>query len=152
MKRLLSILLIAVSAFLAISCTSNAPQGEKIPYERADNYFFSNDAPDSENPIICRTQEELEQYFGYAAVMGEGGQPTKIDFSKQIALGIVLPVTNHETEIRPTDLLLDGEVLTLHYKIDAAEQDLSFTIRPMILLIIDKEYADKATSITIKQD
>ena len=145
-------LLTICSLLMMHSCTTKSDITDSVPYQLADNYFFRNDAPDTTNPIICNTLEEFEQYYGYAAVMGKNGQPTPIDFNKHTTIGIVLPVTNHETYIHPTDLLLDNACLTLHFKLQTDEQELSFSLRPMILLIVDKENVAKAKSFEIQQD
>lgn len=142
----------AISTLLVLSCTSNSMSIDSVPYEMADHYFYRNDAPQTDNPIVCKTLEEFEQYFGYAAIMGKGGQPTPIDFSKQFTMAIVLPVTNHDTEIHPTDLQLNGDTLTLHYTIQMEEEEMTFSMCPMVLLIVNKEYGDKAVSFQIQED
>ena len=152
MKQYISFFVALILTLLLSSCTSSSLSVDAVPYEIADHYFYRNDAPQTDNPIVCKTLEEFEQYYGYAAVMGKGGQPTPIDFSKQFTMAIVLPITNHTTEIHPTDLQLNDGILTLHYTVQTEKEEMTSSMCPMILLILDKKYEDKAVSFQIQQD
>ena len=76
----------------------------------AKNYFFSNNAslPAS---LKVTNEHEFNHYFGMAAVMGKGGEPTKIDFKKQFVIAKVLPETNISTDIQPLSLVQKGNTL-----------------------------------------
>lgn len=133
---------LAVIALTAVAClTSCATQrdGGSIPYKEARNYFFRNDVTIPTNPV-CTTQEEFGKLYGAAAFMGKDGMPTRIDFSKQFVIGIVLPETSDETTIIPGKLTRNGDTLTMEYSVKIGEKNRSFTIQPMMLLVVDNKY------------
>lgn len=74
-----------------------------------------------------------------AAFMGKDGQPTNIDFDKQFVLAIVLPVTDVATEIIPAKVEVKGNQLFYTYEVKAGEQ-LSFSIQPVSIIILDKQF------------
>lgn len=114
----------------------------RVPYTLARNYYRRNDIEDV-LPLKITSQEQLDQFFGMAAVMGRGGEPTKIDFDKSFAIPILLPETDLETEI-----IIDGlyhsrpDALTLSYSVVQGEEHRSYTIAPFSLLIVDGIYRD----------
>ena len=128
---------------LALAAISFAACGQKkeIPFEVAHNYFVRNDAPEPV-PAKITTQEEFEACFGMAAFMGKDGQVTPIDFSKQFVLTVILPVTETETEILPQRVEVKGDTLFYTYEVQTGEP-LTYSIRPMSVIILDNRYADK---------
>lgn len=131
-----------------VACTANkATSAEKsvvsseVPFTVADHYFFNKGQDIPVNPKI--TSEELfKQLFGMATVMGENGKPTKIDFSKQFVLAVVLPVTDIDTEITPVKVEEKGDTLFYHYDVKTGEKQ-SFSIQPLSIIILDKKYENK---------
>ena len=77
-----------------------------------------------------------------AAVMGKNGTPTPIDFKKQFAIAIVLPVTNVETKITMGRLEANEDNLTLYYQVTRGKS-LSHSMQPMSLIFVDKKYEKK---------
>ncbi len=143
--------------FAAIACTNQTTENSfnstdpqeniattkalnAIPFIEAENYFFKNDQEIPSSPKIT-TQEEFEQLFGMAALMGDDGKPTDIDFEKQFVLAVVLPPTDIETDIDPESVELKGDSLVYTYEVEIGEK-LSYTIQPMSIIILDKKYAD----------
>ena len=131
-----------------VACTANkATSAEKsvvsseVPFTVAEHYFFNKGQDIPVNPKI--TSEELfKQLFGMATVMGENGKPTKIDFSKQFVLAVVLPVTDINTEINPVKVEEKGDTLFYHYDVKTGEKQ-SFSIQPLSIIILDKKYENK---------
>ncbi len=131
-----------------VACTTNkATSAEKsvvsseVPFTVAEHYFFNKGQDIPVNPKI--TSEELfKQLFGMATVMGENGKPTKIDFSKQFVLAVVLPVTDINTEITPIKVEEKGDTLFYHYDLKTGERQ-SFSIQPLSIIILDKKYENK---------
>lgn len=117
-------------------------QQQTVAYDRADHYFFNNDAEVPRNPMVT-SRQDFERLYGMAAVMGRGGQPTPIDFTRQFVIGIVLPLTNRHTEIVPGPLVQRGDTLTLHYRVKVAGREMSSTMRPMELIIVDRSHRAK---------
>lgn len=135
-----SILMLFAAAML-VAC--NTPKD--VPFIEAHNYFVRNDAP-LPAPQKITSQEEFERYFGMAAFMGKDGQPTAIDFGKQFVLPIVLPVTDVETEIVPTQLQCQGDTLFYTYEVRLGEA-IRYRIQPLSIIVVDKQYEDKILSI-----
>ncbi len=139
MKRHLTVICAAVALLVTSCATMQKNEGKSVKFKEANHYFFRNDATVPTNPLVT-TQEEFDKLYGMAAVMGKDGLPTTIDFSKQFAIGIVLPVTNDDTEITPEKLLSNGDTLTLHYSTKVNAHNMSWQMRPMSLIIVDKKH------------
>ncbi len=147
------LLVIAVLSF--VSCTKNTKKEEmntqkqnlnstnQIPYTVAQRYFVNKtfDKSQLQNPKI-ETQEKFDQLFGMATVMGEGGTPTNIDFSKQFVIAVVDDITDSQTEILPISLTQNEAFLDFTYKIKKG-QKLSYKMRASLILIVDKKYDQK---------
>ncbi len=114
----------------------------RVPYTQASNYYKRNDIEDV-LPTKITSQEQLNQFFGMAAFMGRGGEPTKIDFGKSFVIPVIVPETNLETEI-----IINGiyhsrpDALTLSYSVIQGEEPQTYTIAPFSLLIVDNIYRD----------
>lgn len=113
-----------------------------MPYVVADHYFFRNDAQIPADARIA-TQEQFDSLFGMAPVMGNGGLPTAIDFSRQFVIAVVKPVTQYDTTLRPLLLKDDGRTLTLGYKAEVGGK-MSYSIQPCMILVVDRKY-DRGT-------
>lgn len=124
------------AAVLLSMCTD----GQTVSFTEARNYFFRNDAPMPASLKIT-SQEEFDRYFGMAATMGDGGQPTPIDFSCQFVIAKVLPATNVWLEITDVSLYETGAgELHLRYRVSRG-QEMSYTAQPFLILIVDAKYA-----------
>lgn len=124
------------------ACNSKPIEAE---YTVAKNYFFKNGQEIPENKKITQ-EEEFYKLFGMATTMGENGKPTAIDFSKQFVIAVVLPVTNRDTEIIPDKVLVNGDKLLFYYNIKTREK-LSYSIQPVSIIILDKQYEDKTVTL-----
>lgn len=134
------LMLLLAAGMLTASCATG---NRAVSYSEARNYFFRNDAKQPTKLLIICSQAELEQYFGEAAFMGKGGEPTKIDFSKQFVVAKVLPVTNHSTNIslRRIERSSDNH-LTLVWHIAVNDTPQSYSMQPMKLVVLDKKYEE----------
>lgn len=129
------------SLLMLVGCTTNKPSKanvENVPFEVAKNYFFKNNQAIPVSPKIT-TAETFDQLFGMAAFMGKDGQPTAIDFDKQFVLAIVLPETDIMTEIIPQKVEAKDNQLFYSFEVKTGEQQ-SFTIQPISIIIIDKQF------------
>lgn len=127
---------------LLVSCGTHKNTGtgvRNVEFEMARNYYFNSDAMVPANPIVT-TRKQFERLYGAAAVMGKDGNPTTIDFKHQFVIGIVLPLTNDETEIVPTRLTTDGKRLVLYYDVSIGARNMSSTMRPMAIVLVDRGY------------
>jgi len=135
--RKIRILALALVAAALSSCGLTSPRS--IPYTVAKHYFFNADAEVPDSPVVT-DREAFDALYGEGAVMSKDGKPTEIDFTKQFTVGIVLPETDDYTTIVPGELVKEGGRLTLHYTLEYGEKDMSWTMRPMALIIVDKKH------------
>ena len=132
------LMFLLASGLLTASCATG---NRVVNYSEAHNYFFCNDAKQPADLLIIRSQAELEQYFGEAAFMGKGGEPSKIDFSKHFVVAKVLPVTNHSTHILLRRIKRSGDkCLILVWHIAVNDTSLAYSMQPMKLVVLDKKY------------
>ena len=111
-----------------------------IPFFEAKNYFVKNTYKNKKVATLkVTTQEEFDKVFGPAAVMGENGKPTQIDFSKQYALAVIAPITDKQTSVTANSLTYRDTEIVLDYKITEGERQ-SFTIQPFLLIVVDREH------------
>ena len=115
----------------------------RVPFELAKGYFLRNDVEVEDFPTQITSQAQLDQFFGMAAVMGENGKPTVIDFDKNFVIPVVYPETDQETSLVVERFWHTGATeLTLSVGAIRGEEHRSFTIRPIQLLIVDNYYRD----------
>ena len=131
------------AAFVLVACDP-MPKHEEVPYTKLERYFFKNNAEIPTNPKID-TREQFDSLFGMATVMGPNGRPTEVDFTKQFVIAVVLPVTNQATELDDERLvywkdLLNSTNLEFHYSIDRDEDTLSWSMQPILLIAVDRQY------------
>ena len=136
---------IALAAMLFAACG----QKKDVPFEVAHNYFVRNDVTEPV-PAKIAAQGEFERYFGMAAFMGKKGQPTPIDFETLFAIAVVLPETNHSTELQSESLIDDGQKLTFTYRADVSEKENSWTQVPVLLIFVDRQYERESVELQEK--
>ena len=114
----------------------------EVPFQEAENYFIKNNIKKIVSPII-RSQKVFEKIFGEAPVMGKNGEPTKINFKKQFVLVADKPETSYSTEMKCVSLKKNkvGN-LVFTYEIKIGEKQ-TYTIRPFLLIVVDKKYMGK---------
>ena len=110
-----------------------------MPYKVANGYFVRNDVKKLPNGKISK-QKDFEASFGMAAVMGNDGRPTEIDFNNQYVIAVSKPVTDRFTELEPVSLKGDGDGgLVFVYRTKAGQQ-LSYSMQPSLVVVVDKKY------------
>ena len=119
-----------------------------VPFTEAHNYFVRNDAP-RPIPTKITTQDTFERIFGMAAVMGKDGLPTSIDFERQFVIAIVLPETNHTTEIQVERVTNEAEGLAVTARVEVSEAENTWTQVPMQLLIVDRAFERDSVFVTL---
>lgn len=162
MKNILIYTALGINSLL-ISCQNNTPEPQndnvdslnistvtttennnssEISYTIAENYFVKNTVKTIDNPLF-ETKEAFEAVFGMAPVMGKGGQPTEIDFSKQFVIALATPVIDTMCKIEPMSLQKnDAGEIVLRYKIKMGEK-ISYQIRASLILVVDKANVGK---------
>lgn len=131
-------LLIFFAAALSFICCQSETV---VPFFVARNYFVRSDADVPENVKIT-DQATFEGVFGMAAFMGRDGQPTSIDWDKEFVIAVVKPVTDFETVMEPLSLIRKGESLVLSYSLLSGREEMSYTIRPFFIIVVDKQWED----------
>ena len=91
-----------------VDAVSSATTAVDVPYKVANGYFVRNDVKKLPNGKISK-QKDFEASFGMAAVMGNDGRPTEIDFNNQYVIAVSKPVTDRFTELEPVSLKGDGD-------------------------------------------
>ena len=143
MKRLLTFLLLVCGL---LGCK----QDKAVPFELARNYFVRNDVALADVPDRITSQEQLLDFFGMAAVMGVDGMPTAIDFDQSFVIPVVRPETDHVTEIVIDALTATSpSKLTVTGRVDVDPEVQSYTMRPFVLLIVDKAYKENEIVLDI---
>lgn len=144
-----------IISFLLISCNSNQKadnnqqnesvikseindDSKEIPFSIAEHYFVKNNY-DKTGVLKITTQEEFDEIFGAAAVMGKDGLPTKIDFSSSYIIAVIGETSNKEPKIKINDLKQKGDSLFLDYSI-TENKEVSYTTKPTEILILENKY------------
>lgn len=131
MKKLLSI----AAALFLMSC-GTVKDAKQVDYTEAHGYFVRNDAP-PHLPCYYDSKQSFDSVFSCAAVMGEDGLPTSIDFTRQSVIAVIGGETNRPTVYTPVSLVSQAD--TLHFKYNVKESaPASYTMLPVLLLVIDK--------------
>lgn len=122
-----------------VDAVSSATTAVDVPYKVANGYFVRNDVKKLPNGKISK-QKDFEASFGMAAVMGNDGRPTEIDFNNQYVIVVSKPATDRFTELEPVSLKGDGDGgLVFVYRTKAGQQ-LSYSMQPSLVVVVDKKY------------
>lgn len=152
------LLTISTAIFLVTSC-NNAPKEnqqnqsdslatnqlqhtdkEPIPYILAKNYFVKNTVGEEKNGVHkIESQADFDSLFSAAATMGKDGMPTEINFDKQFVIAIITSTSDLTPTIDSIILEKQGQEIAVTYKEVLGEKQ-SYQIRPVAILIIDKQY------------
>lgn len=134
--------------FLFCSCQAQiktekrkAPRAKAtaIAYTIATRYFVKNTVnPQSLKSPKIETEEQFNEYFGAATVMGKDGKPTPINFAKQFVIAVLTGDTDLATEIKPLSLNRENKQIVLNYQVKVGAKQ-SFTMSPLLILIVDKK-------------
>ncbi len=137
--KALKILSLAAMALFSTGFASAQGVATNVSFTEVRNYFHRNDAPMPSSPLIT-SQKEFDSQFGPAAFMGKDGQPTRLNFRKQVVVAIVLPVTDKATTISNVKLTSPAKNrLTLSYEVHEGLRQ-SYSTQPIRLMAIDKKW------------
>ena len=152
-------ILFAIAMLLTVAACNNKPvmavdniiENGEVPYEVAKNYFFKNNLDILPASPKITSEDLFNKFFGMATTMGNDGKPTQIDFAKQFAVAVVLPVTEFATEINPVKVEVIGDSLLYTYHVKTGEKQ-SFSIQPISIIAIDKKYENKEVVLVNEQE
>lgn len=143
-STMLSGVLVAGTLLGTVSCrTSRCATEQKqsvtesVAYTVADHYFVRNDVQTYKNQVIT-SQQDFDAQFGAAAVMGEGGLPTAIDFTRQAVLVLMHAPVKSDMELKVKNLSVEKGKLCLHYAEVVKHASLSYSQTPLTMLVVDK--------------
>lgn len=125
---------------VANSCSTagSVQHGKKLAYTIANHYFVRNDVSQY-GTMTINTQADFDKVFGAAAVMGKGGLPTQIDFSKQTVLAVTMPPSGYEVELSPESLSSDGNgMTTFRYRAIKGAEHKSYTSCACLIVVTNK--------------
>lgn len=150
MKKALFLSLAAVTLLLS-SCAVNL-SGVTANYNRMYNYYVNNYFNNDTHKLVIHNQQDFDAVFGAGAVMGHNGQPTKINFSRQFVIAVILPETNRQTTIETAMLKRVGDRLYFSYIIEEGHAT-SYTMRPFTAVVVDRnEPSDVVFQRVTRQD
>lgn len=132
------------AAVVVCRCSAGrgAASGESVPFKVGRNYFVNNKAP-KPVPTVVESREAFDRYFGMAAYMGRGGQPTPIDFRKEFVIAVVPPESSYAVDLTPLRLQQTKDSLLFTYRLKVGTEKRSFTIQPLLLIVVDKKFFSK---------
>lgn len=128
------ILFVVIAFVLMGACR----QGAEVPYTEMQHYFFKNGAVIPEEAKIS-DQAAFENLFGAAAVMGENGLPTSVDFAREFVIAVVCPVTDLTTELQAESLRQENGTLVFTYRKTVGGRQ-TWSMQPVLLIKVDKQY------------
>ena len=135
MRKALIISMVSAIALLT-SCAVNL-QGVTANYMPMNNYYVNNYLKNGTHKLVIHNQQDFENVFGAAAVMGHNGQPTSIDFRHQFVIAVILPETNRQTQIETVIVNRVGDRLYYSYIIREGHMT-SYTTRPFAAVVVDR--------------
>lgn len=126
-------------------------ENEYIPYTFANRYFVKSNVEEGTftHPKIT-SQEALESLFGMAAVMGEGGLPTPIDFDHQYAIAFINESTEDIVDFTVKSLKKSNNTITLEYTKSGGTAGKAY--RYCFIVIVDKKYEGEVKIIAATAD
>ena len=146
----LSLLMVTLALTACFYGKNAKREMESVPYREARNYFFNNGDTLREGQKITN-RKDLDRYFGLAAFMGKGGEPMRINFSKEFILPIVLPETDVETDIKAIVLTGNAQTLHLSYRVETGEKQ-GFTTQPIKLLVVSNEFKNAKVEVEVVKE
>ncbi len=141
MRKLL--LLTAIVTLILTGCKGR--QQERVEYANASGYFVRNDIADGTIIEKITSKEQLDGYFGIGATMSV--RPTVLDFTKEYAIAVILPLTENSSAINIDSLLRSNGKVNLYYSVQTGSPQ-TYTSRPFTLLVIDRKY-DGELGVTV---
>lgn len=115
---------------------------DSIPYKILEKYFVKNTIKELPDPKI-ETEEQFKNVFSPAAIMGEDGKPTVIDFSKQYIIAVTKLATDTALKIIPVSLLYSADrTIVYTYRLEKGTKQ-SYSVKPVLGIVVDRKYTGK---------
>ena len=147
MKHITVIIALAATLLLCCQCGTSsqlrkAQKGAKTAkYTMLDNYFVRNDIDCSrQQRLVLNSEEEFNDYFGPAALMGS--RPTDINWKTQYVIAILLPETNRPTMVTPLEVKRNDHSVIFKYQVNRGSKT-SYTLVPFAAIALDRPEAEQ---------
>lgn len=138
-----------ITALVGVSVMAGCGQGSvNVDFKEGANYFVRNDV--EEVPLVLNSEAERDSVLGMAAVMGDGGLPTEIDFSKESVINIALPETNCPTDLHVKSVVQKGDSLIVSYEA-MRQEECSYTMRPYTMVIVSKSVMQQSPKVRLEE-
>jgi hypothetical protein len=86
------------------------------------------------------TQEQFDDLFGVAAVMGHSKRFTPVDFDNYFVIAVALPPTSQDVEIEDQRLMDNGQTLTFEYSVDRDDEYRTYVTQPLLLIAVNRRH------------
>lgn len=150
MSKLLRYSWLLCITFVMLAC-SGSKNRKKEPIvvkmnTLSSGYFLRNDIilNDRVHCMIATSQSDIDEYFGYGAVMGDTHMNP--DFGKNYVLAMVLQANNKMVELAFEKATLLKGNLKVWCTIDEKEEELGYEATPVILATIKRSTKIKTVS------
>jgi hypothetical protein len=121
-----------------------------IPFQVAKGYFVNNSfKKDSLPNAKITTQEEFDELFGRATVMGKNGKPTPINFEKQFVIAVIGRVTDLYVKMTPISLKKKANKILFKYSTLTGKKQSSF-MQPLTMIVVDKNYTEQVETFNLQ--
>jgi len=142
--KLKNLFMMIIPIGLSILLASCDEERTPVQFRTAEGYSVLNSIKnDGGYEKEFTTQEDFDKYFGKATTMS--ASPTPINFEKEFAAAFIAPLSNMETTINVDSVIWNGRQTEMYLSIETGDT-LNQQIRPVKIILIDKQYEGKLTS------
>ena len=144
-RYIITIISLTLASFFSTGQIKNTKISKVIdvPFQIINGYFVKNTFTDDTFPKAkITTQKEFDKMFGAAVFMGKNGMPTLINFKEQYVIAVLEKETDLNTTVTPINLKKVNNKILFEYRV-LIEKPQSFTIRPLMMILVDKKHIGK---------
>ncbi|MEZ5016687.1 MAG: hypothetical protein R2800_06525 [Flavipsychrobacter sp.] len=139
--------------FVGCKSSKNASQEPQVVTMTtlSSGYFLRNDIilNDRIHCMVATSQSDIDEYFGYGAVMGDNHM--RPDFGKNYVLAMVVKAQNKVVELAFQKVTLHKGNLRVQCLINEKNEDLGYEATPVILATIKRSAKIKTVSFYDKE-
>ncbi len=124
--------------FFVASCGNTGKGKQSVEPRILKGYFIKNtvEGTDELQCYVFTDQPTFSQICGMATTMSD--KPDIPDFNKSIVVAVTGKSTNHPTSINLVKTSRENGTLIVSVAVDASEDELSYTLRPLTVASFDK--------------
>ena len=152
MKMKLTLFLVTGAVLTLLACCTGQRNGGEIGDEHAEvhapipvsyhkvEYRFLKKGKELPADPKIDSQEQFDDLFGVAAVMGHPARFAPVDFDNYFVIAVALPPTSQDVELEDQRLMDDGETLTLEYSVDRDDEFRTYVTQPLLLIAVNRRH------------